>query len=116
MFLLVSELKFIGMLLNVVQGQVQKSYQKPITKGALSIHQKFRKIHVLNGTVHSRCTDPTQATARFVIVASQHTPKYALKEKSKYCLYPKNTRLSKRGGGKLKAEESYFTQKAYECN
>ena len=33
---------------------------------------KFRKLHVLNGTVHSGCTDPTQATARFVIVASQH--------------------------------------------
>ena len=31
---------------------------------------KFRKLHVLNGTVHSGCTDPTQATARFVIVAS----------------------------------------------
>ena len=34
---------------------------------------KFRKLHVFNGTVHSVCTDPTQATARFVIVASQHT-------------------------------------------
>ena len=31
---------------------------------------KFPKLHVLNGTVHSGCTDPTQATARFVIVAS----------------------------------------------
>ena len=31
---------------------------------------KFRKLHVLNGTVHSGCTDPTQATARFVIVDS----------------------------------------------
>ena len=48
---------------------------------------KFRKLHVLNGTVHFGCTDPTQATARFVIVASQHTHNYALKEKSKYCLY-----------------------------
>ena len=28
---------------------------------------KFRKLHVLNGTVHSGCTDPTQATARLVI-------------------------------------------------
>ena len=44
---------------------------------------KFRKFHVLNGTVHSGCTDPTQATARFVIVASQHTHNYALKVKSK---------------------------------
>ena len=30
---------------------------------------KFRKFPVLNGTVHSGCTDPTQTTARFVIVA-----------------------------------------------
>ena len=102
MFLLVIELKFIGMLLNVVQGQVQKSYQKPITKGALSIHQKFRKIHVLNGTVHSRCTDPTQATARFVIVASQHTHNYALKVKSKYCLYPKEHSTVEKGRWKTK--------------
>ena len=29
---------------------------------------KFRKFHVPNGTVHSGCTDPTQATARLVIV------------------------------------------------
>ena len=50
---------------------------------------KFWKLHMLNGTVHSGCTDPTQATACFVIVASQHTHNYALKEKSKYCLYPK---------------------------
>ena len=28
---------------------------------------KFRKFHVPNGTVHSGCTDPTQATARLVI-------------------------------------------------
>ena len=28
---------------------------------------KFRKFHVPNGTVHSSCTDPTQATARLVI-------------------------------------------------
>ena len=48
---------------------------------------KFRKLHVLNGTAHFGCTDPTKATARFVIVASQHTHNYALKEKSKYCLY-----------------------------
>ena len=33
MFLLVSKFKMIGMLLNVVHGQVQKSQQKPITKG-----------------------------------------------------------------------------------
>ena len=58
---------------------------------------KFRKLHVLNGTVHSGCTDPTQATARFVIVASQHTHNYALKEKSKYCLYPKEHSTVEKG-------------------
>ena len=29
---------------------------------------KFQKFHVLNGTVHSGCSDATQATARLVIV------------------------------------------------
>ena len=29
---------------------------------------KFRKFHVFNGTVHSGCSDSTQATARLVIV------------------------------------------------
>ena len=33
MFLLVNYFKMIGMLLNVVHGQVQKGQQKPITKG-----------------------------------------------------------------------------------
>ena len=40
--------------------------------GALSIQQKFRfefwKIHVPNETVHSGCTDPTQATTYLVII------------------------------------------------
>ena len=63
---------------------------------------KFRKLHVLNGTVHSGCTDPTQATARFVIVASQHTHNYALKEKSKYCLYPKEHSTVEKGRWKTK--------------
>ena len=63
---------------------------------------KFRKLHVLNGTVHAGCTDPTQATARFVIVASQHTHNYALKEKSKYCLYPKEHSTVEKGRWKTK--------------
>ena len=33
MFLLVNNFKMIGMLLNVVYRQVQKRWQKPITKG-----------------------------------------------------------------------------------
>ena len=77
---------------------------------------KFRKFRVLNGTVHSGCTDPTQATARFVIVASQHTHNYALKEKSKYCLYPKEHstvekgRWKTKGGGILFRVESLWMQ------
>ena len=74
------------------------------TLGELSIQQKFG-FETMDGTF--RCTDPTQATARFVIVASQHTHNHALKVKRKY-ITVYNTRLSKRGGGKLKAEESYF--------
>ena len=64
---------------------------------------KFRKFRVLNGTVHSGCTDPTQATARFVIVASQHTHNYALKVKSKYCLYPKEHSTVENGRWKTKS-------------
>ena len=58
---------------------------------------------MLNGTVHSGSTDPTQATARFVIVASQHTYNYALKEKSKYCLYPKEHSTVEKGRWKTKS-------------
>ena len=77
---------------------------------------KFRKFHVLNGMVHSGCTDPTQATERFVIVASQHTHNYALKVKSKYCLYPKEHstvvkgRWKTKGGGILFRVESLWMQ------
>ena len=49
-------------------------------------------------------TDPTQATARRL-----KNQNYTLKERSKYCLYP---RLSKRGGGKRREDESYFVWKA----
>ena len=38
MFLLVSKFEMIGMLVHVVDGQVQKSEQKPITKGFPTIH------------------------------------------------------------------------------
>ena len=77
---------------------------------------KFWKLHLLNGTVHSGCTDQTQATARFVTVASQHTHNYALKEKSKYCLYPKEHstvekgRWKTKGGGILFRVESLWMQ------
>ena len=77
---------------------------------------KFRKLLVLNGTVHSSCTDSTQATARFVIVAPQQTQNYTLKEKSKYCLYPKEHstvekgRWKTKGGGILFRVESLWKQ------
>ena len=36
---------------------------------------KFRRFYVFNGTVHSGCTDPTQATARLVIVLASRIQK-----------------------------------------
>ena len=54
MSLLVSKFKMMGMLLNVVQGQVQKSEQKPITKGFPTILRKltmFTHIGRRDGTV-----------------------------------------------------------------
>ena len=39
MFLLVSKFKMIGMLLNVVHGQVQKSYEKYTTKKSVGLHK-----------------------------------------------------------------------------
>ena len=56
------------------------------------------------------------ATARFVIVASQHTHNYDLKMKSKYCLYPKEHstvekgRWKTKGGGILFHVESLWMQ------
>ena len=52
--------------------QLTKNIHKTMKTWALSIKQKFRlkfrKFHVPNKTVHSSYTDPTQATARLVIV------------------------------------------------
>ena len=39
---------------------------------------KFRKFHVPNGTVHSGCTDPTEATARWIIILVSRTQKSVL--------------------------------------
>ena len=43
-----------------------------VTRGAFQSTKNsglnFRKFHVPNGMIHSGCTDPTQATARLVIV------------------------------------------------
>ena len=52
--------------------QLTKNIHKTMKTWTLSIKQKFRlkfrKFHVPNKTVHSSYTDPTQATARLVIV------------------------------------------------
>ena len=47
MFLLVSKLKMIGMLLNVVHGLVQKKLQKPITKASNAFPNHFSLITML---------------------------------------------------------------------
>ena len=46
---------------------------------------KFRKLRVLNGTVHSGCTDPTQATARLVIVLESRIQKSGTAWGQKFC-------------------------------
>ena len=58
---------------------------------------KFRKLHVLIGTVHS---DPSHRA--FCIVASQQTQNYTLKEKSKYWLYPTEHSTVEKGQWKTK--------------
>ena len=72
---------------------------------------------MLNGTVHSGCTDPIQATARLVIVASQHTHNYALKRKvnsywfnSKEQSTVEKGRWKTTGGGILFRVESLLMQ------
>ena len=47
MFLLVSNFKMIGMLLNVVHGQVQKSWQKHTTKESKGFHNHSTLISIL---------------------------------------------------------------------
>ena len=52
--------------------ELSSAKMEPKKPSALSIQQKFRfeisEIHEPNGSVHSGCTDPTQATAHLVIV------------------------------------------------
>ena len=49
MFLLVNNFKMIGMLLNVVHGQVNKSEQKPKTKGFPTIPLLLTIMGFVNG-------------------------------------------------------------------
>ena len=63
---------------------------------------------MLNGTTHSGWTEPTQATARFVIVASQQTQNYTLNGKSKYRIYPKEHWTVEKGQWKTKGGEILF--------
>ena len=91
---------------------------------------KFRKPHELNGIVHSGCTDPTQGTARFpirLILATDRERQLTTAPANQttgltnataanwapeveFSAYRALSRrqMTKRGGGKLKAEESYF--------
>ena len=46
---------------------------------------KFRKLHVLNGMVHFGCTDPTQATARLVIVLESRIQKSGTAWGQQFC-------------------------------
>ena len=46
---------------------------------------KFRKLHVLNGTVHSGCTETTQATARLVIVLESRIQKSGTAWGQQFC-------------------------------
>ena len=55
----------LPLLVQLEFGNVGRFVGFPLNKNS---GLKFRKLHVLNGTVHSGCTDPTQATARLVIV------------------------------------------------
>ena len=48
MFLLVSKFKMIGMLLNLVYGQVHQSYQKHITKESNGFHNYPILITMIN--------------------------------------------------------------------
>ena len=53
-------------------GELSSAKMEPTKPRALSIQQQFRfeisEIYKPNGSVHSGCTDPTQATVRLVIV------------------------------------------------
>ena len=55
MFLLVSKFKMIGMLLNVVNGQVQKSKQNHITKESNAFHN--------HSTLITMCRDHKMSSA-----------------------------------------------------
>ena len=80
--------------------------------GALSIQQKFRfeisetSRAQWNATFRLHRPDPNHRAFCY----------YTLKEKSKYCLYPKEHSSVEKGWWKTKGggEESYFAQKAYE--
>ena len=74
------------------------------TPGVLSIQQKFcfeiSETSRAHWTVHSGCTDLPQTTVR-----SQQTQNYALKEKSKYCLYPNEHSTAEKGRWKTHGGE-----------
>ena len=62
---------------------------------------------MLNETVHSGSTDPSQAAGAFGY-CSQQTQNYTLKGKSKYCTYPKEHSTVEKGRWKTKGGEILF--------
>ena len=71
--------------------------------GALSLQQKFRfEIRAQwNGTIRLHRPDPSHRAFCY-IVPSQQTQNYTPKEKSKYCLYPKEHSTVEKGRWKAK--------------
>ena len=72
MLLLVNKFKMIGMLLNVVHGQVQKSEQKHITKESNGFHNhsmiKMNVNELRNTSLHSPSPPPPIAIVIIIII------------------------------------------------
>ena len=64
---------------------------------------------MLNETVHSGSTDPSEATGAFGY-CSQQTLNYTLKGKSKYCTYPKEHSTVEKVRWKTKGGEILFRE------
>ena len=77
MFLLVNNFKMIGMLLNVVHGQVQKSEQRHITKGFLTVPLKLTMLMLDHchgqlklASSYSPCSSVAEAPVQFLSLRS----------------------------------------------
>ena len=81
---------------------IQRKFRFEISETSRCSMERYIPVAKMHKQKVTKLGDPTQATARFVIVASQHTHNYALKEKSKYCLYPKEHSTVEKGRWKTK--------------